>query len=77
MLMLPYAELSDAERRAVERFKEGAGETFNIKQAAAILGLTPRTLLSYVKAGRLHGVKIGGRWRFNGDELRRLLRGDD
>lgn len=44
----------------------------NSNQAAAILGVSPRTIRNLMTAGRLRSVKIGGARRFHRDELKRL-----
>lgn len=36
---------------------------YNLKDAAIILGLTVRTLYSYIKSGKLKAVKFGKEWR--------------
>lgn len=74
--MLVYADLSEDEKAAAERFKAEAGELFDVRQAALILGVSVRTVMNYVKSGRLAGVKLGGKWRFHADALQKLMRGD-
>lgn len=74
--MLVYADLSDDELAAVERFKAEAGELFDVRQAALILGVSVRTVNNYIRSGRLQGVKLGGKWRFTADTLQKLMRGD-
>ena len=73
--MIPYSEMTEAERAAVEAFKAD-NETMNVKQAAAVLGVSTRTVMSYVASGRLQGVKLGGKWRFTTEELQRLIHGE-
>lgn len=75
--MLVYADLSEDERAAAERFRaEAVGELFDVRQAALILGVSVRTVNNYIRSGRLQGSKVGGKWRFTGDALQRLMRGD-
>ena len=74
MISVPYSEMTEQERAAVEAFGAEV-QTFNVKQAAAILKCSTRTINTYLKNGRLHGTKIGGRWYFTRDELERLIRG--
>ena len=76
MIQVPYSELTEQERAAAEAFKAEAGQFFDVRQAALILGVSTRTVNNYIKAGRLQGAKIGGKWRFSGAELQRFLRGD-
>ena len=75
MISVPYSEMTEQERAAVEAFGAEV-QTFNVKQAAAILKCSTRTINAYIKNGRLHGTKIAGRWYFVRDELERLIRGD-
>lgn len=44
----------------------------NTHQAAAILGVSPRTIRNLMSSGRLRSVKIGGARRFHRDELKRV-----
>ena len=37
-------------------------KTYTDKEAAAILGVTPRTLLTYITTGKLAASKIGRSW---------------
>lgn len=41
-------------------------------QAAAILGVSPRTIRNLMARGELRSVKLGGARRFHRDELKRL-----
>jgi len=72
-----YSDLTEQERAEAEAFKAEAGQFFDVRQAALILGVSTRTVNNYIKAGRLQGVKVGGKWRFAGDVLQRFLRGDE
>ena len=76
MIQVPYSELTEQERAEAEAFKAEAGRFFDVRQAALILGVSTRSIMNYVKAGRLQGSKVGGKWRFAGDVLQRFLRGD-
>lgn len=75
MIQVPYSEMTEAERAAVEAFGAEV-QTYNVKQAAAILKCTTRTINAYIKTGRLRGTKIAGRWYFTKAEIERLIRGD-
>ena len=72
MYVIPYSDLSDSERAEVEAF-DGGVKLYSIKQVAAILGLTTRTINRYIKGGSLPAVKVGGRWRIRGDALQRMV----
>ena len=49
---------------------------FTLTEIEPILGVTHRTLLTYIKDGRLKGVKIGGKWLVSEDNLKKFLNGD-
>lgn len=63
------------ELAAVEAFRAD-NETFTVKGAAAALGVSVRTVMAMLADGRLHGVKLGGKWRFSKAELEKILHGD-
>lgn len=43
---------------------------FTLTELEEVLGVTHRTLLSYVKDGKLKAVKIGGKWKVSEKNLR-------
>lgn len=49
---------------------------YTLQELEPLLGVTHRTLLSYVKSGRLKAVKIGGKWRVTRDTLDKFLKGE-
>lgn len=49
---------------------------YTLSELEPVLGVTHRTLQNYIKAGRLKGVKIGGKWKVTEDELKRFISGD-
>lgn len=48
---------------------------FSLADMESIIGITRRTLLQWIKDGKLKAVKIGGRWRVSEKELQRILKG--
>lgn len=42
---------------------------YSLTELEDILGLTHRTLLSYVKNGKLKAVKVGSKWRVSKADL--------
>jgi len=42
---------------------------YTLTELEEILGVTHRTLLSYVKAGKLKAVKVGSKWRVSKADL--------
>ena len=49
---------------------------YTLTELEPILGVTHRTLLTYMKQGRLRGVKIGGKWKVSEETLRRFVNGE-
>lgn len=45
-------------------------KTYTAAEAAEMLGVTTRTLLTYVRAGKLAGGKIGGSWAFTEKQIK-------
>lgn len=41
-----------------------------------VLGVTHRTLLNYVKEGRLKAVKVGGKWRIKEENVLHFINGE-
>lgn len=51
------------------------GETmYDIREVAQLLGVTTRTIQTYLAKERLQAQKIGRKWYFNEDNLRAFLR---
>lgn len=61
-----YAPMTAEELAEVEAFNL---ELYNIKQTAAILRVTERSVMNYLKKGQLRGRKVGGRWMFSREEI--------
>ena len=57
---------------AVEKYR-----TYSLTELEKILDVTHRTLLTYVKSGRLKAVKIGGKWKVSEENLNRFINGED
>lgn len=51
-------------------------KVYTLTEIEPILGATHRTLLTYIKDGRLKGVKIGGKWKVSGENLRKFINGE-
>lgn len=49
---------------------------YTLTELEPILGVTHRTLQSYIKDGRLKGVKIGGKWKVSEETLRKFINGE-
>lgn len=50
---------------------------YDIKQTAELLGVTTRTLQTYIKKGRIKARKIGGKWKFTESNIAEFLNGAD
>lgn len=48
---------------------------YNVKETAAILGCSPRTIMNYIKDGRLKFVKIAGKWKISKANLEAYCNG--
>lgn len=51
-------------------------KVYTLTEIEPILGVTHRTLITYIKDGRLKGVKIGGKWKVSGENLRKFINGE-
>lgn len=63
-----------AENKRTEDLEEL--KVYSLTEIEPILGVTHRTLLTYVKDGRLKGVKIGGKWKVSGENLKKFINGE-
>lgn len=71
----------DSRRRTAQRIENNAAkladiQLYTLTELEPILGVTHRTLQSYIKDGRLKGVKIGGKWKVSGEVLRKFINGE-
>jgi excisionase family DNA binding protein len=48
---------------------------YNIKEVAELLSVTTKTIQNYIRADRIQGQKIGGRWYFTEEMLKAFLQG--
>jgi excisionase family DNA binding protein len=49
---------------------------YSLKDLAAQLKVTERTLHNYIKSGKLKGQKIGGKWQISETNLHKFLNGE-
>lgn len=71
----------DTKERASKRAEENATKLneitlYTLTELERVLGVTHRTLQSYVKDGRLKAVKIGGKWKVSEDNLKKFINGE-
>lgn len=50
---------------------------YSLTELEEILGVTHRTLLDYVKQGKLKARKIGGKWKVTEENLKLFINGED
>lgn len=48
---------------------------YTVKETAAILGCSTRTIMNYIKDERLPFVKIGGKWKITKENLEAFCNG--
>ena len=51
-------------------------EILTLAQAAALLQVSERTIHRMVKRGEMPGMRIGGQWRFDREQIKALVRGE-
>lgn len=49
---------------------------YTLAEMAEMLDVTQRTLLTYLKDGKLKGVKIGGKWRISEENYKKFVNGN-
>lgn len=50
---------------------------YTIEETAEMLGITTRTLQTYIKKGLIKAKKIGRRWRFTEQSINAFIYGND
>ena len=60
--MIPYGsgELPEASRRKIENFDPTSGVLFSVREVAALLSVSTRTVGRMIDDGRLQAFRIGG-----------------
>lgn len=49
---------------------------FTLEEVSTILGVSVRTMHTYVKTGRIKAVKIGGSWKVSTKNLQQFIDGE-
>lgn len=49
---------------------------YTLTEIEPIIGVTHRTLLTYIKDGRLKGIKVGGKWKVSEENLKKFINGE-
>ena len=50
---------------------------YDIKEMQTILNTTRQTIMNYIRSGKLHAVKICGKWKVSKENLERYCRGEE
>ena len=50
---------------------------YTLSELQPILGVSNRTLHTYIKDGRLKAVKIGGKWKVTEENLKKFVNGEE
>ncbi len=71
----------DTKERTAQRIEANAAKLdgltlYTLTELESVLGVTHRTLQSYIKDGRLKGVKIGGKWKVSEENLNKFINGE-
>lgn len=71
----------DTKKRTAARAEQNAAKLetirlYTLTELEPILGVTHRTLQTYIKDGRLKGVKLGGKWKVTEENLRKFINGE-
>lgn len=48
---------------------------YTVKETAAILGCSTRTIMNYIKKDKMRFVKIGGKWKITKENLEAFCNG--
>ena len=58
--------------KALEKYR-----VYTLTELEPVLGVTHRTLLTYVSNGKLKAQKIGGKWKVSEENLRNFINGEN
>lgn len=48
---------------------------YGVKETAAILGCSTRTIMNYIKDGKIKAIKVGGKWKISKPNLEDFCNG--
>jgi len=57
-------------------FNELDIKIYDLKEVESILKVSNKTLLNYIKAGKIKATKIGGKWTITKENLERYVKGE-
>ena len=46
---------------------------YTAKEIESVLGVSAQSIKRYIKAGKLHAIKVGGKWRVSEEDLKEFL----
>lgn len=49
---------------------------YDVKETAQILGVTTRTIMNYIKDGKIKAQKVGGKWKISKENLESFCNGN-
>lgn len=49
---------------------------YSVKEAAEVLEISSRTVMTYIYSGKLKAAKIGGKWKITKSNIERFMRGE-
>lgn len=76
-VMIPYSsDLNERQRQRVKEFNPMSGTLYSLKEAAALLDVSTRTIQRWLDNKTLKGFRVGGRWRVPAGEIARVLHMD-
>ena len=47
---------------------------YSVKQICELFQVSKRTVMTLIKEGKVHPVKVANKWMFNQDEVNRMMR---
>lgn len=71
----------DTKERTAARAEQNAKtlesiKLFTLTEIEPIIGVTHRTLLTYIKDGRIKAIKVGGKWKVSEENLKKFINGE-
>ena len=73
LLFLEAIRDNDKKEEIIKLLFYANGNSYTLTELENIIGVTHRTLLEYIKTGKLQGRKIAGKWRVSAENTRRFL----
>ena len=49
---------------------------YDVKETAQILGVTTRTIMNYIRDGKIKAQKVGGKWKISKENLESFCNGN-